>query len=178
MNRNNAAMGPTDPSNDQGQQLAFQFGHMMGLIHSRFAGESLALMHETGLTLPQLVALHLLHYRGPDTISGLSAALRLSASATSTLIDKAVEKGIVDRTEDVHDRRQKRVVITEAGSLMLERLNAARNEEFTNAFSTLDPALQSQLIGIFGQVIAELSKNLHQLQEPNLCQPSSKFAGS
>jgi DNA-binding MarR family transcriptional regulator len=174
--RNILSMAPYEPSTDPASQLALLFGQMMGLIHGRFAGESLALMHETGLTLPQLVALHVLRYRGPSTISGISATLNLSASATSTLIDKAVEKGVVTRTEDPEDRRQKRLELTYSGNELLDRLNSARTEEFNRAFSSLGPELQIRLIGIFEQVISELSQPLSQDETVCLVPPKPKIS--
>lgn len=156
-------MNPSDPSY-QPRHLAELFGQMMGLIHGRFAGDSLALMHETGMTLPQLVTLHVLEHGGPISVSALSACLRLSLSATSHLVDRAVEKGFVTRTEDAEDRRQKRLELTAEGRSLLLRLNAARTDEFTRAFQTLDPAFQDQLQVIFGQLIRDLSKN-HPLSQ-------------
>lgn len=144
------------PDSPPALQLASLFEQMMGLIHGRFANESLAVMHELGITLPQLVALHVLAHTGPCTVSFLSNTLRLSASATSHLVDRTVEKGLMGRTEDPGDRRQKRLELTSAGRLLLERLNAARINEFNAAFGSLDPGLQARLVGVFDQVVTQL----------------------
>ena len=137
---------------------------MMALIHGRFAGESLAVMHETGMTLPQLVALHILDHGGPASVSALSGLLRLSLSATSHLVDKTVEKGFITRAEDPDDRRQKRIALTPEGRALLERLNAERIDEFTRAFGSLDPDFQAQLQPIFAQLIRDLAAN-HPLSQ-------------
>lgn len=153
--------------------LAGLFGQMMGLIHGRFANESLALIHETGMTLPQLVALHILHHRGPGSMGFLSTALSLSASTTSHLVDKLVEKGMVMRTEDPEDRRQKRIELSPYGFSLIDRLNAARTEEFNLAFASLDPQLQQTLVGVFEQVVGELRRT-HPLNQEAVCPPSSR----
>jgi len=155
------------------EQLAVLFGQMMALIHSRFAGDSLTILHETGMTLPQLVGLQVLHHAGPVSVSMLSAALKLSASATSHLVDRMVEKGFVARTEDPEDRRQKRLEITETGRSLVERLQASRTAEFTTAFSEVNPEFQSQLVPIFEQLNAELARN-HPLSQDSRCPPLLK----
>ena len=56
----------------------------------------LAAMSESGLTLPQIVVLHVLD-RGPATISTLADYLHLSLSATSSLVQRLVQEDLVSR---------------------------------------------------------------------------------
>jgi DNA-binding MarR family transcriptional regulator len=75
-------------------------------------GEDLAIMAETGLTLPQVLTLFKLHDQSPQCVSSIAAVLHLSQPATSQLLDRLVQEGLVDRTEDPGDRRRKRLAIT------------------------------------------------------------------
>lgn len=131
---------------------------MMALVGRHSAGETLRLMHEVGLTMPQLVALHVLRFGGPSSITGLVDALHLSTSATSHLVDRLVAMGLADRSEDPSDRRQKRVTASAAGVELIDRLNQARTAEFSAAFANVDPALHEQLVRAFEQVVEQLRR--------------------
>lgn len=137
-------------------RLALLLPELMGLLHSAMAGETLALMHESGLTMPQMVALHVLRYHGAQSVGSLQDCLRLSPSATSHLVDRLVEYGHVTRVEDPADRRQKRIEIRPEGGALLDRMNEARVRELTVVLAQLDPQLQEQLTQIVASVIAAL----------------------
>lgn len=147
---------PTPPPDLSALRLGDLFQQLMWALHRHSAGETLRIMNEASLTLPQMVALHTLHYAGPCTVTRLTDALRLSPSATSHLVDRLVERGLVDRAEDPEDRRQKRVAITPTGQALLERLAAERLEEFRDAVLALPPDLVAQLLSVFERVIVEL----------------------
>ena len=51
---------------------------MMSHIHRRSADDTLAVMNEAGLTMAQMVALHLLTHLGPVSVSSIAACLKLS----------------------------------------------------------------------------------------------------
>ena len=89
---------------------------MMSHIHRRSADDTLAVMNEAGLTMAQMVALHLLDPPGPMSVSSIAACLKLSPPATSHLVDRMVVAGLVGRTEDPDDRRHKRIAITRRGA--------------------------------------------------------------
>src|SRR5689334_20740896 len=96
-------------------QLSAAVAQLMGHVHRRSAGDTLAMLNETGLTLAQLVSLHCLQFMGTHSISEIATTLRLSPAATSHLVDRLVKAGMVERKEDPDDRRAKRVAITDAG---------------------------------------------------------------
>lgn len=67
------------------------------------------------LTMQQLRAL--IEVTTAPGIAGheLGERLGVSAPTASGLIDRLVDKGLVDRAEDPHDRRVRRMTLTEAG---------------------------------------------------------------
>src|SRR5262252_7365019 len=99
----------------QPAKLANLIEEMMSHIHRRSADDTLAVMNEAGLTMAQMVALHLLTHLGPVSVSSIAACLKLSPPATSHLVDRMVVAGLVGRTEDPIDRRHKRIEITSTG---------------------------------------------------------------
>jgi len=133
-------------------------GELLKHVNRRSAGETLAIMNESGLTLPQLVTLHLLEQAGVRTISAIATSLRLSPAATSHLIDRLVTGGLVGRIEDPEDRRQKRVTITSAGRRLVERVRRERTREMTEAVAGLPAEVSREFGRVLSRVIGELEK--------------------
>lgn len=80
-------------------------------------------MHTFGdfdFSLPQLATLLLLEEEeGEPTIKQVAELLGRSVSTTSRLLDQLVERNLVSRREDKHDRRAKRVAITQSGRTLI-----------------------------------------------------------
>jgi DNA-binding MarR family transcriptional regulator len=131
-------------------------GDLMGLVHRRSAGGTLALMNEAGLTMAQMVALYILDYAGPQSVTAIASFLNLSPAATSHLVDRLVGGGFVGRTEDQVDRRQKRVAITPTGRSLAARVHQERAREFASALALLTPELQKQFARVLGRVVEQL----------------------
>jgi DNA-binding MarR family transcriptional regulator len=136
--------------------LANLIEEMMSHIHRRSADDTLAVMNEAGLTMAQMVALHLLTHLGPISVSSVAACLKLSPPATSHLVDRMVVAGLVGRSEDPVDRRHKRLVITPKGRDLIESTQARRAVEFTRVLSRLTPEAQAQFGKALGRVVTEL----------------------
>lgn len=117
---------------------------------------ALALMHEAGLTLPQVVVLSILHHAGESQITALAEILGLSMSATSTLVQRLVESELVTRTEDPDDRRQKRIALTRAGATLIDRVSTQRAAEIGRGVSSLPPPLRTELLDVLGRVVEHL----------------------
>jgi DNA-binding MarR family transcriptional regulator len=138
------------------EEVGDLIGDLMGLVHRRSAGGTLALMNEAGLTMAQMVALYVLDHAGAQTVSAIASFLNLSPAATSHLVDRLVTSGFVGRTEDPVDRRQKRVVITRAGHALAARVHEERAREFGSALALLSSELQTQFARVLGRVVEGL----------------------
>ena len=138
-------------------EMGALIGELMKHVNRRSAGETLAILNEAGLTLPQLVTLHILDQCGVRTVTAISSALRLSPAAASHLVDRLVVAGFVGRIEDPDDRRQKRVTITATGRRLVERVERERTREMTDAVAGLSPEVCRQFSKVLVRVIEELS---------------------
>src|SRR3954468_16129037 len=156
--RTNSRMAPRA---QRPAKLAHLIEEMMSHIHRRSADDTLAVMNEVGLTMAQMVALHLLTHLGPVSVSSIAACLKLSPPATSHLVDRMVVAGLVGRTEDPVDRRHKRIEITSTGRDLIEGTNERRTREFTRVLSSLTAEVQAQ----FGKVLARVVTELKELPD-------------
>jgi MarR family transcriptional regulator, organic hydroperoxide resistance regulator len=94
---------------------------------------------QLSITLPQLRALGLLS-SSEHGMSGreLATALGVGPSAVTPLVDRLVEHGYVRREEDRLDRRITRLLLTEAGMALLQRMTAGRREQMADLLRHLD----------------------------------------
>jgi DNA-binding MarR family transcriptional regulator len=106
--------------------LARNIGQFRRAIVREFVFNILSTFVDFDYSLPQLATLLLLDEEGELTIKRLSEFLGRSISATSRLLDQLVERGMVSRREDEHDRRSKRIAITEQGRMLIATLERRR----------------------------------------------------
>jgi DNA-binding MarR family transcriptional regulator len=70
----------------------------------------------SGVSVSQCYVLEALDTHGPLTMNTLAEKMHLTVSTITRVIDQLVKKKYVTREEDVHDRRVRRVKLTEAGT--------------------------------------------------------------
>ena len=75
----------------------------------------------TGLSMPQFSILMQLHYKGPCGMSEISERFDITAAAASQLVEKLVQAGYLDRTEDPTDRRAKQLTLSVKGSEFIKQ---------------------------------------------------------
>ena len=95
--------------------------------YDRFRALEDELFGQHGLTAQQYNALRILRAARPQRVPTLTLAARLVSRAPdiTRLLDKLVERGLVDRERPAENRRTVLVGITDAGVELLEALAAA-----------------------------------------------------
>jgi len=91
--------------------------------------------------MSQFSTLMRLFHQGGCGVSDIGEQLGITNAAASQLIDKLVQQGLVERSEDHRDRRAKHLVLTENGrTLVMESIEARRHwmEELTSALTPDD----------------------------------------
>lgn len=81
-----------------------------------------------GLTPAVARALHVLDPDRPLPARDLADQLRCDRSNVTTLVDKLEQAGLVERRADPTDRRQKTLVVTEAGRRMRDRVERVMSD--------------------------------------------------
>ena len=124
---------------------------------SHRGGDTLALMTEAGLTLPQVLFLTRLRQVGESTPSELAERLNMSPPAVSQMVERLFKLGFLTRNEDAGDRRRKRLAVTPAAERMLDQLVRARAAEYARGTARLSPALRRELGAALAKAVRELS---------------------
>jgi len=124
-------------------QAVERWCRLMRGLHTAKAGQSRP-WAEVHVTLPQLRVLSLLADTSGEAASGLSgrdlaARLGVGPSAVTPLVDRLVEHGLVRREEDRTDRRITRLLVTDQGQTLLERMFAGHRDLIANVLRHLEP---------------------------------------
>jgi DNA-binding MarR family transcriptional regulator len=67
--------------------------------------------------------------RGPQSAQGLAAQLGVAPSTATRLCDRLVAKGLIDRDQHEHDRREVHLMVSEAGAAIVAGVSRRRRRE-------------------------------------------------
>jgi DNA-binding MarR family transcriptional regulator len=105
-----------------------------------------AVIAELDLTITHMKALHVLSDCDREvSVKELSDRLALSLPGASRTVDALLRRGWVERREDPHDRRMKRVGITPAGRNIVDRIETARLAGLEQYATSLTPEQRTRL---------------------------------
>jgi DNA-binding MarR family transcriptional regulator len=134
--------------------LAGDLYALVVFVHKNCNADLFEAMSELDLTITQIKLLHQLEDANRElTLKEAAELVPLSLPAASRTVDDLVRRGIVERHEDVEDRRMKRVSLTDHGRRVIRQVNAARLsglEQFTETLSDVERRL---LAGALSQLL-------------------------
>ncbi len=117
----------------------------------------------TGLSMPQFSILMQLHHKGPCGVSEISERFDVTAAAASQLVDKLVQAGYIERTEDPSDRRAKMLRLSENGSKLVDDGIQERYRWMDELASHMNPEEQAKV----AEALGILTKAAQKLEEKN-----------
>jgi DNA-binding MarR family transcriptional regulator len=104
------------------------------------------LLDELDLNMTQIKSLHALADCGCEiSVKDMGERMGMSLPTTSRTVDSLLKRGYLERREDEHDRRVKRVGITAAGRDAVERIDTVRLISLADYTATLSPEQRSAL---------------------------------
>lgn len=105
-------------------ELAAQLLTLNGHVHDQAMGLVGPMPVPADLTIQQLRVLDHVVKQPGLSVQELGALLGVSAPTASGLVERLVEKGLVDRVDDVDDRRVRRLRPTEAALDVMRQLDS------------------------------------------------------
>lgn len=105
------------------------------------------------VTLPQLRVLYQIRRAPGVTTGGLAAALGITVSTTSGLVIKLVERGLVERSTGVDDRRQGPLQLTAEGKIL------------TGELSEVGHLFTGEVAALLGDELADVTAALERLTD-------------
>ncbi|MGB2965217.1 MAG: MarR family transcriptional regulator [Anaerolineales bacterium] len=148
-------MSKTDPFKSTFQEWLELFMHrsMRRFIH--YARKS-------GLSMSMIGALFHLHNRESAGVTDLGEHLGVTSAASSQMLERLVQQGLIQRTEDPDDRRVKQIVLTKKGCQVLEEGTHARQGWLDELSENLSAEEKEQIATALDIMI----NKANQLEEP------------
>ena len=109
------------------EDLTDDLARFAGFVMKTASGDAFQVAADLDLSMSQLRAMFILvNSAEQPALHELAAHIGLSVAATGRAVDGLVRNGLVTRTEDIEDRRVKRLAPTAAGTDAIERITASR----------------------------------------------------
>lgn len=120
-------------------------------------------MHETGLSRPQIHALLHIYHAGECPFSEIRELTGSSPAAASQLVERLVQQGLVERTEDPQNRRMKKLRLTNK-SLELLHEGVSSNHFLAELMAALTPQQRKSVHTALGY-LAQASQHIQSSHE-------------
>ena len=114
------------------------------------------LAQAAGLTAVQFRVLQLVSERSPCTATQISQRMGVSQATVTSLVDKLVRQGMVERQRSEKDRRQTNIVVTEKGAAAIVRAPDALQQRYVRKFEALEDWEQAMLVAALERVASML----------------------
>ncbi|MBL3569196.1 MarR family transcriptional regulator [Rhodovulum sp. BSW8] len=114
------------------------------------------LARAAGLTAVQIRVLQIVAETGQSTPKTIATRMGVSQATMTTLIDRLVAKGLVDRRRSEADRRQMNIAITPEGRAAIDRAPDPLHDRYVTAFEKLPDYEQAMLVAALERVAALL----------------------
>jgi DNA-binding MarR family transcriptional regulator len=103
-------------------------------------------MDETNLSFSQINILMRLVHGGNTGVSEVGSQLGVTNAAASQAVDRLVQLGLIERTEDPDDRRAKKLALTPKGRVLIEKGIEVRSQWVEGLTDALTPIEQGMII--------------------------------
>ncbi|MFZ2359586.1 MAG: MarR family transcriptional regulator [Anaerolineae bacterium] len=129
---------------------SLQFNQVLRQWTEVFMGRSMrdfgAYMRNHGLSMPQVLLLYRLYYQGQCGVSDIADHLAVTNAAASQTIERLVQQGLLDRSEDPNDRRAKQIALSPAGRALMQESIEARVRWMAELTTVLSPEEQDTIV--------------------------------
>ena len=110
-----------------------------------------------GVTMPQCLALELIHSEGPRTVRGLADGLGLETSSATRLVDGLARDGLVERRRDEVDRRRVFLSLTERGAQFVASFPlVAEDDPLVQSLSALGEDERYQFLKLLRELVRHM----------------------
>ena len=110
----------------------------------------------TGLTMPQLMSMQVLHMQGPMTVGGLAKQMNLTQATVTSILDRLEKKQLTTRVRSQEDKRKVLVYPTGEGLALLKSAPATLQDRLIHAFEEMQEWEQSMIVSSLERISALL----------------------
>ena len=108
---------------------------------------------KSGLSMSMIGTLFHLNKQEKTGVTDLGEHLGVTSAAASQMLERLVQQGLIERSEDPDDRRVKKIVLTKKGCQLLEEGLQARQDWLTDLAKNLSEAEKEQVTSALSLLI-------------------------
>jgi DNA-binding MarR family transcriptional regulator len=112
---------------------------LLELLMHRSMKHFVGYLKQRDLSMSHIGTLFMVHRHGSCGVTEIGEHLGITAAGTSQMLNRLVEDGLIERSEDAQDRRAKRIVLTGKGQETLAESIHARQHWLHQLVETLSP---------------------------------------
>jgi DNA-binding MarR family transcriptional regulator len=110
---------------------------------------------KNGLSMSQIGALFWVSHKGNSAVSDLSDKLGITSAATSQMLERLVQQGLILRSEDPNDRRVKQIALTNQGRAVLQESLLARQSWIGSLAEVMTDSEKEQVVQALNLLLAK-----------------------
>ena len=137
-----AAAPTTGQATDRSAEIIEALAPLLAHHRHRWAARCQA----HGLSIVGFQVLAVLEMHGGMPMTRLADELGVALPNATGIVSRLVERGIVARTDDEHDRRRVLVTLTDQGRRLIGEMEAGRRERMSRLFSVMTDEQQRRLL--------------------------------
>ncbi len=125
-------------------------------MHTKFADKLNSIVLDGKLTVSHYIILNLLNDKKSSNMSELAKNLKLTMSATTSIIDKMVELKLVKRHHCAEDRRIVLITLTGNGKILVSKISKDRLAVIREILSVLSEKEKRLYLGLIKKIYSGL----------------------
>lgn len=145
-------MSKAKPAVKPVSDLKAHIGFWMRMVSNHVSYAFARKLQNTGVTVAEWVVLREMYGRDDATPSQLADLTGMTRGAISKLIDRLVEKKLVNRAERTDDRRYQDIALTSAGMRLVPSLATLADNNDREFFSVITAAEHAALIATLKKI--------------------------
>lgn len=145
---NHQEAGTGRPTGAEEEATALKLLVVLSRAHNAIQAHLQANVASHGLTITEFAILEVLYHKGPLLLGEVQRRILVSSGGVTYLVDRLVEKGLVERRECPQDRRARYAALTSEGEELIGRIFPEHARCVGRALSGLDPAEQRTAIAL------------------------------
>jgi len=134
------------------QQVALKLWITLARAYNAVNAHAVADVRREGLSIGEFAVLELLYHRGPSLLGEIQRRVLVSSGGITFLVDKLVEKGMVERRDCPDDRRARYAALTREGTRLMKRIFPRHAARIATAMSGLTASEQREATRLLKQL--------------------------
>ena len=153
--------GASTPS-DRKQEAALKLWVVLARAYNAVSARLSEDIARHDLTPTEFAILEVLYHKGPLLLGEVQRKILVTSGGITYLVDRLVEKGLVNREECAEDRRARYAVLTPAGSALIRKIFPQHAMAIERAVSGLSTTEQREAVLLLKRLGLTASKQAEE----------------